>query len=164
MTQANPLARAVAALDYLPHPARSRLLTLLFTRSVRFAGTGGIRFESLDRQRAVLRLANSSRVRNHIGTVHAAATALLAESASGAVFGINVPPDRLPLLKAMHIDYVRRAEGALVAEASLTDEAREQIECEERGEMIVPVTVTDSSGAEPVHCEMLWAWVPKRRD
>ncbi len=28
---------------------------------------------------------------------------------------------------------------------------------------LVPVTVTDESGESPIACEMLWAWVPRRR-
>lgn len=156
------LARAVSKLDPLPQAARSRLLTLLFTRQVRFAGTGSVRFESLSHERAVLHLANRPRVRNHIGTIHAAAMALLAETASGAVFGMNVPADRVPLLKSMHIDYLRRAEGALRAEATLSAHAGEQIRSSERGELLVPVTLTDAEGQHPVQCEMLWAWVPKR--
>lgn len=158
------LARALRALDPLPQGLRARLLTQLFTRTVRFAGTGGVRFESLTPERAVLRLSNRPRVRNHIGTVHAAATALLAETASGAVFGLSVPADRVPLLKSMRIDYRRRAEGALRAEATLSAEARARVHEQPRGEIVVPVTVTDSTGAEPVHCEMLWAWVPKKQD
>jgi hypothetical protein len=27
----------------------------------------------------------------------------------------------------------------------------------------VPVSITDESGAEPIQCEMVWAWVPKKR-
>jgi len=30
-------------------------------------------------------------------------------------------------------------------------------------EVIVPVTVTDSSGAEPIRAELVWAWVPRQR-
>jgi len=33
----------------------------------------------------------------------------------------------------------------------------------DKGETLVAVTVTDESGAEPVQCEMVWAWVSKSR-
>ena len=33
----------------------------------------------------------------------------------------------------------------------------------EKGESMVTVTVTDESGQEPIICEMLWAWVSKRK-
>jgi hypothetical protein len=28
---------------------------------------------------------------------------------------------------------------------------------------VVPVTVTDESGEQPIQCRMTWAWVPKKR-
>ena len=31
----------------------------------------------------------------------------------------------------------------------------------DKGETLVQVSVTDESGEEPIHCEMLWAWVAK---
>ena len=48
--------------------------------------------------------------------------ALAAESATGFVLGMNLPADKLPLIKTMHVDYVRRARGSIRAEASLTPE------------------------------------------
>ena len=54
------------------------------------AGAAGILFDKLAAEEAVLRLHNRRRVQNHIGGIHAAATALLAESATGAVFAMNV--------------------------------------------------------------------------
>jgi hypothetical protein len=33
----------------------------------------------------------------------------------------------------------------------------------DKGEVTVPVTITDESGGEPIQCEMVWAWVPKAR-
>jgi acyl-coenzyme A thioesterase PaaI-like protein len=106
---------------------------------------------------------NRGKVRNHIGGVHAAAMALLAETCTGAVFGLGLPPDKLPLLKKMEIDYVRRAQGALRAEATLALPQRRALANKERGDMVVPVKVTDSAGEEPIVCHMTWAWVQKKR-
>src|SRR3546814_8874871 len=121
---ANRLSRAVAWLAALPAPLRNRATSLLFNSQVRFAGTGGLRFEKLDASEAIVVIRNRRAVQNHIGGVHAAAMALLAETATGAVFGMNVPADRLPLLKAMHIEYTRRARGALRATATLSPAPR----------------------------------------
>ena len=33
----------------------------------------------------------------------------------------------------------------------------------DKGEVVVPVTVTDASGEEPIQCEFIWAWVPSQR-
>ena len=159
----NLLARAVAALDILPAPLARRGTTLLFNSQVRFAGTGGLRFEELSAERAVVVIRNRRKVQNHIGGVHAGAMALLAETATGAVIGMNVPDAALPLLKSMHVDYLRRAQGALRAVATLDANARERIANEARGDLVVPVRVTDESGEEPIRCELRWAWVPKKK-
>ncbi|MEQ1440358.1 DUF4442 domain-containing protein [Fontimonas sp. SYSU GA230001] len=156
----NRLSRAVAALDVLPAALARRAITLLFNTQVRFAGTAGLRFEELSAERAVVVIDNRRRVRNHIGGVHAAAMALLAETATGAVFGMNVPDSALPLLKSLHVDYLRRARGALRAVATLDAAARARIADAARGDLVVPVRVTDESGEEPIRCELRWAWVP----
>lgn len=163
MSASNALSRAVTQINKLPAPLRGRAITLLFNSQVRFAGTGKVRFESLSYERAVLHLPNHPKVRNHIGGVHAAAMALLAETATGSVFGMNVPGTHLPVIKTLKVDYLRRAEGALTAVASLDAAARSRLQQEDKGDLIVPVTLTDQSGREPVACEMHWAWIPKRR-
>ncbi len=162
MTQ-NRLSRAVSVFERLPAPLAGRATSLLFNTQVRFAGTAGLRFESLSAERAVVIAKNRRKVQNHIGGVHAAAMALLAETATGAVFGMNVPDHALPLLKTMHIEYLQRAQGALRAVATLTLADRQRIAGEERGILVVPVIVTDQSGKEPIRCEMTWAWLPKKK-
>lgn len=39
----------------------------------------------------------------------------------------------------------------------------EDILSKEKGEVLVDVKVTDSTGESPIECEMLWAWVSKQR-
>ena len=163
MSARNALARAVAHTDRLPAALRGRAVTLLFNSQVRFAGTGKVRFESLSAERAILRLPNHPKVRNHIGGVHAAAMALLAETATGSVFGMNVPGTHLPVIKTLKVDYLRRAQGALRAEAWLAPDDVQRLHNEDKGDLLVPVRITDESGVEPIACEMIWAWVPRRR-
>ena len=163
MSKTNALQRLTAAAARLPAPLRRRAVTAAFTWQVRFAGTGGVRFEVLESGKAVAVMANRGKVRNHIGGIHAAAMALLAETTTGAVFGLALPGDKLPLLKKMEIDYVRRAKGGLRAEATLALPQRKALAAKERGELVVPVRVTDADGEEPIQCRMTWAWVPKQR-
>lgn len=163
MSKPNALSRAVGKVSGYPVGLRNRLITFMFTFKVRFAGTGGCEFESLEEGRALLRMKNRRKVQNHIGGVHAAGMALLAETATGAVFGMTIPDTHLPLLKTMHIDYVKRANGDLRAEATLTPEQRQRILTEEKGNLAVPVRVTDEDGNEPIQAQMTWAWVPKKR-
>jgi uncharacterized protein (TIGR00369 family) len=163
MATANRLSRTVARLSRLPAPLRSSLITFAFTSQVRFAGTASVRFEALAEGRAVLTLRNRRKVQNHIGGIHAAAMALLAETATGAVLGMTLPDSKIPLLKAMHVDYVRRASGDLRAEATLPADMRQRALTEEKGDFIVPVRVTDSAGEEPIKVQMTWAWIPKKK-
>ena len=130
-------------------------------RVVPFVGTAGLRIERLDTERCVITLANRRRVQNHIAGVHATATALLAETATGMVVGMHLPDDKLPLLKSMRIDYQKRAEGDVRAEAWLPAADAERMQRDEKGDVAVPVTVTDSAGTVTVECEMRWAWRTK---
>jgi uncharacterized protein (TIGR00369 family) len=163
MANANALTRAVAKVMSMPPVLRSHLITLMFTSQVRFAGTGGIKFVTLEEGRAVLTIRNRRKVQNHIGGIHAAAMALLAETATGAVLGMTIPDTHIPLLKTMHVDYVRRAKGNLRAEATLPPELRARVLAEPKGDFAVPITVTDEDGQEPIKAQMVWAWVPKKK-
>ncbi|HVC37135.1 MAG TPA: DUF4442 domain-containing protein [Gammaproteobacteria bacterium] len=163
MENKSNLNRTVHKLSKVRPSLRWWLLTWAFGRTVRFVRTAGVQFEDLTEERALLHIQNRKRVQNHIGSVHATAMALLAETATGAVLGMNVPDDRVPLLKSMQVDYLKRAKGDLRAEATLDAAARACILEEEKGEIVVPVKVTDESGEQPIQCRMLWAWVPKYR-
>lgn len=163
MENKSSLNRLVQKLDKVRPALRYWLLTWMFGRTVRFVRTAGVHFEDLSEARVLLHIRNRKRVQNHIGSVHAAAMALLAETASGALLGMNVPDDRVPLLKSLQVDYVKRAKGDLRAEATLDAAARARLLREEKGEIVVPVRVTDESGEQPIQCRILWAWVPKYR-
>lgn len=163
MAAANKLASIVAKINQLPEFARPKALSLFFGKAVPFTGTAGIRIEALDQERCVISLKNKRRVQNHIKGVHAVASLLLAESATGFLVGLNVPDDKVPVIKTAHAEYTRRAKGDMKVEAYLTAEQRERMLTEEKGETSVPVTIHDSEGQQPIEIEMIWAWTPKRR-
>ena len=159
----NRLSRIVRKIHALPNALQSPALSLLFGSQVKFAGTAKVRVHPLTEQRAVMSIANKRKVQNHIKGVHAAAMALLAESATGFLVGMNVPDDKLPLIKSLKVNYLKRATGSLRAEASLTPEQIHSIHTQDKGEVLVAVTVTDEAGIQPIECEILWAWVSKKR-
>jgi acyl-coenzyme A thioesterase PaaI-like protein len=163
MSDRNRLARSLAPIDWLPRVLQGPVRSAVMGRVVPFVGTAGLAIDELTPARAVVRIADRRRVQNHIGSVHAAAMALLAETATGFVVGMNVPDSGVPVIKTLRIDFVKRASGALRAVAELTPEQIETIRSTEKGEVAVRVTVTDAEGKEPVVCEMVWAWTPKRR-
>jgi acyl-coenzyme A thioesterase PaaI-like protein len=159
----NQLAKIVDKLNSKPKWLRGKLLDFALGSTIKFIGTAGVHCDELSEQRSVFSLKNRKKVRNHIGSVHAAATSLLAETASGMALGMNIPDDKIPLLKTMHIDYVKRSTGNLKAVATISQEQIEKLHNEEKGDMVISVTVTDDAGIEPVTCSMTWAWVPKRK-
>jgi acyl-coenzyme A thioesterase PaaI-like protein len=156
------LQRTVATINRLPGFMRPRALSLAVGKTVPFVGTSRLRIEELTAERVVASIRNRRRVQNHIKGVHAAAMALLAETASGFAVGMNLPDDKLPLIKSFKVDFKKRTRGDMRVVATLTQEQRERLKTEERGDLLVEVHVTDESGSEPIQCEMLWAWVPKK--
>ncbi len=163
MSVNNPLRNFVDKVNQYPDWLSSKLMTWVFRHKVKLAGTVGVEILETDGKRVVYRQRNRKKAQNHIGSVHAAATALLAESASGFIVGINLPGDKLPLIKNMNLNYVRRSAGDITVVASLTDEQIGLLNTEPKGEVNVKVKVTDATGEVPVEAEMLWAWVPKSR-
>ncbi|MFS2122905.1 DUF4442 domain-containing protein [Pseudomonas sp. Pseusp97] len=162
MPNRNRLALAAQLIQRLPRRLHEPLLSYLFCSRVRFAGTAGVRIQKLCENEVRMSLANHRRTRNHIGGVHAAAMALLAESASGCMVGMNLPDHKLPLIRSLKVDYLRRATGGLRAIATLQPEQRRAMLEQDRGDALIQVTLLDDSGGEPVRCEMHWAWVAKR--
>ena len=159
---ANRLSRTIHKIEQVAGPFRSSAVTLVLGRTVKFVGTAGLRVEELSDERAVVSVQNRKKVQNHIGGVHACAMALIAESATGFVVGMNVPDSAVPVIKSIKIQYVKRATGGLRAEATLTEEQRRSIATEAKGDVLVQCRVTDDAGVEPIVCEMTWAWTPKR--
>ncbi len=158
----NQLAKIVEKLDKKPKWLRYRLLSFVLGMTVKFVGTAGVKCLHLSADKSIFRLANKKKVRNHIGSVHAAASALVAETASGMALGMHIPDDKVPVLKTMHIDYVKRSTGALTAEAYLTKDQIEALHRDEKGSMLIKCTVIDDAAIEPIICQMEWAWTPKR--
>ena len=110
----------------------------------------------------IIELPNRKKIQNHISQVHAAASVLLAETASGMIVGMNIPDDKLPLMKQLSAKYIKRSQGKQRAVATLSPAQIEQIRTTEKGDVMVPVKLTDSTGEEVVLVEMNWAWVTKK--
>jgi len=163
MPAATRLSKLMSKVDKLPRPLRTRARSLLLGRVVKFVGTARLDVEELTGERATIAIRNRKLVQNHIGSVHAAAMALLAETATGFVVGMNLPDDRVPVIKTLKVDYLKRAKGNLRAVAELSAEQIATIQATEKGTVHVKVVVTDEAGIEPIAVEAIWAWTPKRR-
>lgn len=162
MTQKSVLQKAYAQIDKLPTPLKTRAFTLLFGRVVKFFGSTHCKFEWIETNHSIVSLKNRKPLQNHIGGLHAVVMLMTAESATGALVGLNIPANAVPVIKRMEVDYRKRCSGNLKAEAMLTQEQIEQMQTLERGEVDVAVTVTDSESKEPIFVRCIWAWTPKR--
>ncbi len=158
----NRLNRALSKIATAPKFMQQWLRNKSIGRVVPLIGTAGIDFEKMTCQEVILNLPNRKKVQNHIQQIHAAASVLLAESASGMVIGMNIPDDKLPLMKTLGAKFIRRSKGAQKAIAILTTQQIEEIRSKDKGEVNVSVKLLDSTGNEVVVTEMIWAWVAKR--
>jgi len=160
----NRMASSIKKMEsYLPKSLHPFGYSLIFNNMVKLAGTAGLRVDVLTDREVEVYLANRRNIRNHIGGLHACSMALAAESATGMIVGMNVPDSKLPLIKSMQVDFVRRCQGGVRATATISDEDYKRIHEEERGDVKVDVMVRDDSGEEPIKAEMVWAWVSKDR-
>lgn len=159
----NRLNRAIAKVNKAPKPLQHWLRDRSIGRAVPMIGTAGIKFEKMTCEEVILNLPNRKKVQNHIQQIHAAASVLLAESASGMIVGMNIPDDKLPLMKSLSSKFIKRSQGAQIAIAALTTQQIEQIRTTDKGEVNVSVQLLDSTGSEVVITEMIWAWIPKQK-
>jgi glutaredoxin len=88
---------------------------------------------------------------------------LLAETATGFMTGLSVPDHRIIVIKSMNLEYLKQATGDMKAVATFSDEQVDYIKQNEKGDIEVPVVITDEKGIETVKATMVWAWAPKRK-
>ena len=159
----NRLNRSLKKLESVPSFVRLFFRNKTIGRVVLFVGTAGLEFEKMTCEEVIVNIPNKKKVQNHIAQVHAAASVLLAETASGMVLGMNIPDDKLPLMKNLGAKFIKRSSGAQKAIATLTIEQIKMIRETEKGEVNVAVKLIDSTGEEVVLTEMIWAWIPKKK-
>lgn len=158
----NRLNRNLNKLKSLPSFIQGYMRNRTIGRVVPFIGTAGLDFEKMTCEEVIINIPNKKKVQNHISQIHAAASVLLAETASGMVVGMNVPDDKLPLMKNLSAKFIKRSQGAQKAIATLTPEQIKSIREDEKGEVNVAVKLLDATGTEVVLTEMIWAWIPKK--
>lgn len=156
----NRLERQLERLEEVPAFARTWFRSVVMRRAVPFTATAGLKFLLMTPDRVEIGIENVRKVQNHIGGIHASAMNLLAETATGMVVGMNVRDDCIPLAKELKMAFKKRATGNMRAVATLTAEQRSLMQVSDKGEVTVPVSVTDEAGVHPVECEFVWAWIP----
>ncbi|WP_319822880.1 DUF4442 domain-containing protein [Psychrobacter sp. ENNN9_III] len=77
----NQFTKLLSITKYLPAGARSTILSKAFGKVVPYVGTTGVYYETVEPNQVVVSLHNNKPVQNHIGSIHAVAVTLLAETA-----------------------------------------------------------------------------------
>jgi len=164
MATSNPFVRIADRYDGVSQHLRRPLVTQAVGEVIPFVDTAGCFIEAYTPRRVAVRLDNERRLRNHLGGLHAAALALLAETASGLVVALNVPDGSSPLLRTMDVSFETFARAAVQAEATLTDDESAQIRSRPLGQIEVDVRLTEpGDDTTLVAGTMKWAWVPEER-
>ena len=138
-------------------PAGKWLFSRLVALKAPYFGSIRARFVVLERGRAVVRMRNRRRVRNHIGTVHAIAMCNLAELAAGTMTDATVPAGFRWIPKGMTVSYLAKAETDLTAVAVIEPLP----EFADGIEVPVEVTVRDRQD-KPVVTAVISMWVTAR--
>ena len=161
----NQFTKLLSVTKYLPAGVRATILSKAFGKVVPYVGTTGVYYETVKPNKVVVSLNNTKAVQNHIGSVHAVAVTLLAETATGFILGLNLPSDRVLLIKSYSVNFYRPLKkGQIAAIATLTDEQRLTILNTPKGEMVIPCVIQDresDSERDSIVVEMTWAWIPK---
>lgn len=155
------IAKAVDQVERLPEFARNRVFNMLIGRVVPFVGTAGLKITKATSNEWIASLDNRRKVGNHLKQIHACAMILIGETIGVMIMAMNLPGDRIPLVKNIEADFVKRSTGKLTGVVNLTDEQIEFIQREPKGELELEVTVTDEADINPVLIRVTTAWVPK---
>jgi acyl-coenzyme A thioesterase PaaI-like protein len=134
----------------------------VLSRGYRFAApyflTIPATLDELGPGRAVASMPARPWTRNHLGTVHAIAQCNLAEFAMGALAEATVPDTHRWIPRGMTIDYLTKASGTLVAEATLALPK----DLGDKVELPVEIALTDRKGHEVSHAQIR-IWVTAKR-
>lgn len=155
------IAKAVDRVQRLPAFAQNRALNFMIGRAVPFVGTSGLRITKATKNEWVATLDNRRKVGNHLKQIHACAMILIGETIGVMIMAMNLPGDRIPLVKNIEADFVKRSTGRLTGVVRLSDEQITHIHKEPKGELTVEVIVTDEADVNPVILRITTAWVPR---
>ncbi len=130
-------------------PAGSTLFSFAIGFVAPYFATIKPKFESLKPSYARLHMPYRRKVTNHIKTVHAIAMCNMAELAGGMMTDVSVPKTSKWIPVDMKVWYLKKAKTSLTAEADGAG-----IDWNTEGNVLVPVSVKDTSGEEVFRAEI----------
>ena len=159
--QKSQISKAVDKIQRLPAFARQPAFNFMIGRAVPFVATSRLRITKSTKNEWVATLDNRRRVQNHLKQIHACAMMLIGETIGVMIMAMNLPGDRIPLVKNIEADFVKRSTGNMTGVVKLSDEQIEFIQREVKGEIVLEVVITDEEDVSPILMRVTAAWVPK---
>lgn len=143
-------------IDYIPKPTlRHRLLDQWLDRLIPFNRGLGFRIEEFSPRRVKVSSPERKRRRNHLGSAHACALALVGEYTAGLLVAQNFSPERYRLIMSqLHMEYKKQGRGALSAEAT-PPKTWPHFE-DGIGWIDMKTSITDTHGEEVAICSTKW--------
>ena len=129
-------------------PGGAWLFSRMLGRMIPYTGALGAKVLLLERGHARVELRERRGIRNHLGSVHAAALTNLGELASGLAMMTGAPPDVRGIPIRLTTDFIKKARGVLTAESTasfphVTEPSEHEAVAEirdETGEVVARVT------------------------
>lgn len=130
-------------------PGGRQLFSWVLGRTVPYTGSITPQVLELQPGRARVQMGDRRRVRNHLGSVHAAALGNLGELACNLALSSRQPADGRWIVLGMDIEYLHKARGTIVGEAEVgeldwsapAEIAGEFVLRDQRGEAVARGTV-----------------------
>lgn len=106
-----------AAWGYLKAvPGGGKLMGSLIGRMAPYTGTIRPEILTLEPGHAVVRMADTRRVRNHLNSLHAIALMNLGEVSTGTAMLVSVPDGSRAIIRKLGMEYLKKARGTITAE------------------------------------------------
>jgi acyl-coenzyme A thioesterase PaaI-like protein len=153
---ANPSAGLVKWWQRLhQRPGGKWLFARMLARAIPYTNTISPKVQVIEPGFARVELEDRRRVRNHLNSIHAIAIANLGELCSGLAITSLLPANVRGIPTALHIDYLKKARGRLVATSRCTAPNVSQ-----PMDYQVVCNVSDSGGEEVATVTATWRLSP----
>ena len=138
-------------------PGGRLVFGFLLGRMVPYSGTIKPEVVELEAGRAVVRVRDRRRVRNHLRSIHAIALANLGELTSGLAMTTALGPELRAIVTHLEIEYLKKARGTLTA----TGLGQPPSEVGEPVDVIVTADIKDSDGDDVARVRVTWRIGPR---
>ncbi len=138
-------------------PGGKTLFSKLVARQAPYTATIDARILELGKGYAKLSLRDRRAVRNHLKSIHAIAMANLAEETTGLGMLSGLPPDARGIVTSLHMEYLKKARGTLVAECRAPE-----VDASMRANYEIVAEIVDEAGDVVARGTAGWLIGPKR--